>query len=204
MNVAVTDGRTSVGASLAISQLSNDALIIRLKNTLNHLSRWITPIHDLSTLENVTRRGEPSVKDVLIVMRDTEARAYALMHAIATQVNPDLDRVPRIERTEAQIVADRTSNALVIMSGLRRVRESTTALLRALPDNAWERDGYSRQERNWTIRELAEFLAASDREKLAEIDQILEQRGAREGVAAVSRVDLASITQPFPPASRQE
>jgi hypothetical protein len=126
------------------------------------------------------------------------------MHAIATQVNPDLDRVPRIERTEAQIVADRTSNALVIMSGLRRVRESTTALLRALPDNAWERGGYSRQERNWTIRELAEFLAASDREKLAEIDQILEQRGAREGVAAVSRVDLASITQPFPPASRQE
>jgi len=189
--------------SPAISQLSNDALIIRLKNTLNHLSRWITPIHDQSVLENVTRRGEPSVKDVLIAMRDTEARAYALMHAIATQVDPDLDRVPRIERTEAQIVSDRTSNALVIMSGFRRVRESTTGLLRALPDTAWERGGYSRLERNWTIRELGEFLAESDREKLAGIDQILEQRGAREAIAAVSRVDLESITRPFPPTVRQ-
>lgn len=203
MNAAATDGRRGVETGLAISQLSNDALIIRLKNTLNHLSRWITPIHDLSILENVTRRGEPSVKDVLIAMRDTEARAYALMHVIATQVNPDLDRVPRVERTEAQIASDRTSNALVIMSGFRRVRESTTALLRALPDDAWDRGGYSRQERNWTIRELAEFLAESDHEKLAEIDRILDQRGAREGVAAVSRVNLESITHPFPPTIRQ-
>ncbi|MCC7021980.1 MAG: hypothetical protein IT338_04090 [Thermomicrobiales bacterium] len=203
MNAAATDGRFSAGAGMAIGQLSNDDLIIRLKNTPNHLSRWLTPIHDLSILENVSRRGEPSVKDVLIAMRDTEARAYSLMHAIATQVNPDLDRVPRIERTEAQIASDRASNALVIMSGFRRVRESTTSLLRALPDAAWERGGYSRAERSWTIRELAEFLAESDREKLAEIDRILEQRGAREGIAAVSRVDLASITVPFPPTTRR-
>ena len=142
-----------------VRALSNDDLIIDLLQTLNHLSRWLTPIHDRSRLEVSAYRSEPSVKEIVIGLRDNEARAYALMNAIASAVNPDLDRVPRLVPSAEQRAADRTSNTLVIMSGFRRVRESTTSLLRALPDNAWERGGYSRTERNWTIRELAESLA---------------------------------------------
>jgi hypothetical protein len=77
------------------------------------------------------------------------------------------------------------------------VRESTTSLLRALPDNAWQRGGYSRTERNWTVRELAEYLASHDREMLQRIDRVLNRSGAREGIAAVSQVDFTHIEEPF-------
>jgi hypothetical protein len=177
--------------------LSNDALIIRLKQTLNHLSRWLTPIHDRTLLEFSARRSEPSVKELLIGMRDTEIETYTMMYAIASERNPDLDRVPRVEPSSIQIATDRSADALVIMSGFRRVRESTTSLLRALPDNAWERGGYSRTRRNWTIRELAEFLAGHDREMLAQVDRSLARSGARYGIARVSQVDYAHLDEPF-------
>ncbi len=77
------------------------------------------------------------------------------------------------------------------------MRESTTSLLRALPDNAWERGGYSRTQRNWTIRELAEYLARHDREMLQRIDRVLSRSGARHGIAAVSQVDFTHIEEPF-------
>ena len=77
------------------------------------------------------------------------------------------------------------------------MRESTTSLLRALPDNAWERGGYSRTQRNWTIRELADYLARHDREMLQAIDRVLSRSGARDGIAAVSQVDFAHIEEPF-------
>ena len=177
--------------------LSNDALIIRLKQTLNHLSRWLTPIHDRTLLEFSARRSEPSVKELLIGMRDTEIETYTKMYAIASERNPDLDRVPRVEPSTIQIATDRMANPLVIMSGFRRVRESTTSLLRALPDNAWERGGYSRSRRNWTIRELAEFLAGHDHQLLAQIDRSLARSGARYGIARVSQVDYAHLDEPF-------
>lgn len=180
-----------------VQDLSNDALIIRLIQTLNHLSRWLSPIHDRTILEFSVRRAEPSVRDLLIRMRDTETRAYMLMYAIASQRNPDLDQVPRSELSPVQAEADRLADPLVVMSGLRRVRESSTALLRALPDNAWERGGYSRTVRNWTIRELAGFLAVHDRRMLAGIDRVLARSGARDGIAEVSRVDFAHIKEPF-------
>jgi hypothetical protein len=181
----------------AIRDLSNDALIIRLIQTANHLSRWLTPIHDRTLLEFSPRRSEPSVKELLLRMRDTETRAYGFMNAIATERNPDLDRVPRVEPTPAQISVDRSAHPLVIMSEFRRVRESSTSLLRALPDTAWERGGYSRTERNWTIRELADYLARHDREMLQRIDRVLSRSGAREGIAAVSQVDFTQIEEPF-------
>ena len=177
--------------------LSNDALIIRLIQTLNRLSRWLTPIHDQTLLEFSPRRAEPSVKELLIRMRDTETETYSLMYAIASERNPDLDRVPRVEPSPARVATDRSAHALIIMSALRRVRESTTSLLRALPDNAWERGGYSRTKRNWTIRELAEFLAWHDREMLTQIDRALARGGARHGIAEVSQVDFAHIEEPF-------
>jgi hypothetical protein len=184
-------------ADASIRNLSNDALIIRLIQTVNHLSRWLTPIHDRTVLEFSARRSEPSVKDLLIRLRDTETRAYAFMNAIASERDPDLDRVPRVEPSPAQVALDRSAHPLVIMSEFRRVRESSTSLLRALPDNAWERGGYSRTQRNWTIRELAEFLAGHDREMLRWIDRALSRSGAREGIAAVSQVDYARIEEPF-------
>ena len=184
-------------ANPADQDLSNDALIIRLLQTLNRLSRWLTPIHDRTLLEFSARRSEPSVKELLIRMRDTETRVYALMYAIASDRNPDLDRIPQNEPTPVQIATDRSADPLIIMSSFRRVRESTTSLLRALPDNAWERGGYSRSQRNWTIRELAEFLIGHDRELLTQIDRSLARSGARQGIAEVSQVDYAHIEEPF-------
>ncbi|MBW3631689.1 MAG: hypothetical protein KY456_01540, partial [Chloroflexi bacterium] len=61
----------------------------------------------------------------------------------------------------------------------------------------WERGGYSRSRRNWTIRELAEFLAGHDREMLAQIDRSLARSGARYGIARVSQVDYAHLDEPF-------
>jgi hypothetical protein len=181
----------------SIRDLPNDALIIRLIQTTNHLSRWLTPIHDPTLLEFSPRRSEPSVKELLLRMRDTETRAYGFMNAIAAERNPDLDRIPRVEPSPAQVSVDRFAHPLVIMSEFRRVRESSTSLLRALPDNAWERGGYSRTQRDWTIRELAEYLARHDREMLERIDRVLSRSGAREGIAAVSQVDFTRIEEPF-------
>jgi hypothetical protein len=184
-------------ADSSVRDLPNDALIIRLIQTVNHLSRWLTPIHDRTVLEFSLRRSEPSIKDLLIRMRDTETRAYGYMNAIASERDPDLDRIPRIEPSPGQIAVDRSAHPLVIMSEFRRVRESSTSLLRALPDTAWERGGFSRTHRNWTIRELAEYLARHDREMLQGIDRTLSRTGARQGIAAVSQVDFTQIEEPF-------
>jgi hypothetical protein len=197
MNRSVVGERQSEAANLSVRDLSNDALIIRLIQTINHLSRWLTPIHDRTVLEFSARRSEPTVKDLLIRLRDTETRAYGFMNAIATERDPDLDRVPRVEPSPAQTAVDRSSHSLVIMSEFRRVRESSTSLLRALPDTAWDRGGYSRTQRNWTIRELAEFLAGHDREMLQRINRALSLTGVRNSIAAVSQVDYTRIEEPF-------
>src|SRR5215211_5494466 len=186
MNRSAVGESQSEAADSSIRDLSNDTVIIQLIQTINHLSRWLTPIHDPTVLEFSPRRSEPSVKDLLLGMRETETRAYGFMNAIATERNPDLDRIPRPEPSSVQNAVDRSAHILVTMAEFRRVRESTTALLRALPDNAWERGGYSRTQRNWTIRELAEYLANHDREMLPRIDRALSRSGARHGIAAVS------------------
>src|SRR5215212_45577 len=116
MNRSVVGEPQSDVADSSIRDLSNDALIIRLIQTINHLSRWLTPVHDRTVLEFSARRSEPSVKDLLIRLRDTEVRAYGFMNAIASQRDPDLDRVPRVEPSPVQFSVDRTAHALVIMS----------------------------------------------------------------------------------------
>jgi hypothetical protein len=197
MDALVALAREGNGEKARIAALSNDALIIDLINTLNHLSRWLTPIHDGAVLSYAPRRAEPSVKDLLIRMRDVEAGAFSFMYAIATQNTPDLDRVPPVESSPLQRAADRAADPLVIMSGFRRVRESSTSLLRALPDTAWARGGFSRTSRDWTIRELAEVLALHDRAILGEIDRVLDSTGAREDIAPVSRVRLDELREVF-------
>jgi len=197
MNRSVVGEPQSEAADSSIRNLSNDALIIRLIQTINRLSRWLTPIHDRTVLEFSARRSEPSAKELLVRLRDTETRAYAFMNAIATERDPDLDRVPRVELSPAQIAVDRSAHPLVTMSEFRRLRESSTSLLRALPDTAWDRGGHSRTQRNWTIRELAEFLAEHDREMLQRIDRALSRSGARDGIAGVSQVEFARLEEPF-------
>jgi len=197
MNRRSVEASTTAAANSQVRDLSNDALIIRLIQTLNRLSRWLTPIHDRTLLEFSPRRAEPSVKELLIRMRDTETETYALMYAIASERNPDLDRVPRVEPSPAQVAADRAAGPLIMMSEFRRVRESTTSLLRALPDTAWERGGYSRTKRDWTIRQLGEYLAEHDHEMLTQIDRALARSGARQGIAEVSQVNYAQIEEPF-------
>lgn len=180
-----------------IDKLSNDALIIELLQTLNHLSRWLTPIHNQTLLEISPRRAEPSVKEHLIALRGLETRAFSLLYAIVNETNPDLDRIAGPERTPIQVDADQRAKPLVVMSEFRRVRESSASLLRALPDNAWDRAGYSRRERNWSVRELAEFLAVNDRKTLRDIDSMLDRQGLRRGVASASRVRFEDIDRPF-------
>ena len=197
MNDSAVSEQESETADASIVGLSNDALIIRLIQTVNHLSRWLTPVHDPTVLEFSARRSEPSVKELLLRMRDTETRAYGFMNAIASERDPDLDRVPRVEPSPEQTAVDRSAHPLVTMSEFRRVRESSTALLRALPDNAWQRGGYSRTQRNWTIRQLAEYLASHDWDMLQRIDRALSRSGARQGIAAVSQVDFTRIEEPF-------
>jgi hypothetical protein len=180
-----------------IGKLSNDALIIELLQTLNHLARWLTPIHNQTLLEISPRRAEPSVKEHLIALRDLETRSFSLLYVIVNDTNPDLDRVPRPERSLIQVESDQRAKPLVVMSEFRRVRESTASLLRALPDNAWDREGYSRSERNWSVRELAEFLVENDRKTLREIDRMLDRQGVRRGIASASRVRFEEIERPF-------
>jgi hypothetical protein len=197
MDAFAAVAREGNGNRVRVGALSNDALIIALINTLNHLSRWLTPIHDRAVLAYSARRSEPSVKDLLIRMRDVEARAYSYMYAIATQNNPDLDRVPPVAPSPRQRAADHEADPLVIMAEFRRVRESSTSLLRALPDTAWARGGFSRTVRDWTIRELAEVLALHDQALLGEIDAVLAATGAREDIAPVSRVRFEQIGEVF-------
>jgi len=180
-----------------IGNLSNDAVIIELLQTLNHLSRWLTPIHNQTLLEISPRRSEPSVKEQLISLRDRETRVFSLLYAIVNETNPDLDRISRPHRTALQVESDDGAKPLVVMSEFRRVRESTSSLLRALPDNAWDRAGYSRSERNWSVRELAEFLVENDRKTLREIDRMLDRQGLRRGIASASRVRFDEIDRPF-------
>lgn len=197
MSALVIDRARSDLSERPVAGLSNDQVIIELLQTPNHLSRWLTPIHDRTVLEFSPRRAQLSVKDVLLQMRDTETWAYQRMYAIATQVNPDLDRLPNVEPSPRAGVVDRRADALVTMAAFRRVRQSSTSLLRALPDTAWARGGYSRKERNWTVRQLAEFLVDRDRESLQEIDRLLVQSGARAGIAQVSQVRYDAIDEPY-------
>lgn len=191
-------GGTAVDARRQlVTAMSNDALIVELLQTINHLSRWLTPIHDQTRLDWTSRRSQVSVKDLLLALRDNEVRVYSLMNAIATQVNPDLDRVPARQPSPLQREADARASALVVMSEFRRVRESSTSLLRAFPDTAWSRGGFSRSSRDWTIRQLAESLAINDWEQLGLIDIALNESGLRKSVAKVSQVSRDGLREPY-------
>ncbi|MCC6792435.1 MAG: hypothetical protein IT336_12160 [Thermomicrobiales bacterium] len=193
---AVASGPTA--ADVKISELSNDSLIVRLHFTINHLSRWLTPIHDRGRLERSIRRGEPSVKELLIRLRDEELRTFPKLHLISVNVNPDLDRLPTYERSAEQAAQDAHLSVLSILAEFRRLRQSTCSLLRSLPDNAWTQVGTSRRDHDWQVRSLAEHLASHDLDVLYEIDLTLDRVGARDGVSQASKAHLDELLRLVP------
>lgn len=195
----VLTGRTPLKAvDLAVADLDNDSLILRLFMTVNHLSRWLTPITDNAALMRSAKRGEKSVFELLQEMRDTEQVAYARMNAIANSINPDLDALPdpRYLPEKDQPGFDRSP--LSVLAQIRRLRQSSTALLRSLPDNAWQRVGTSRLEHDWQIRSLAEFLANNDTRVLHLMDVALHNTGVRQNINEVSGMDLTELMKVYP------
>src|SRR5680860_1682841 len=169
-------------AGLPISEHTNNSLILRLHMTVNHLSRWLTPITDPRPLVHSVRRGEPSVLELLQRMRDEELVVFAYMHAIANSINPDLDRIPDPRRSPERLAEGFDRSWLTVMAEFRRVRQSSCSLLRALPDDAWSRVGTSRVDHDWQVRTLAERLAHHDLDCLYAMDLALDRSGARRGI----------------------
>ncbi len=185
----------------SVRQLTNDQVVIRLINTISHLSRWLSPVHDHTRLERAVYRGEPSVKDLVLRLRDEERRIFPLMYAIATRDNPNLDELPVLQPTEADLLHDREAPVLEIQAECRRLRQSTTSLLRSLPDVSWQRTGQSRVIGKQTIRGLADQLLLHDQHVLSELDRALNRVGAREGIAAVSKVSFEELQKLSPTGS---
>jgi len=181
-----------------IQKLDNNALIIRLHFTINHLSRWLSPIHDPSLLERSLSFGEPSVKDLLIAMRDEERRVYPRMFAIVSQDDPDLDALPPVRQNESQRELDAARAPIALLAQFRRLRQSTCSLLRSTPDNAWGRDGTSRRGFDVTLRDLAEHLAEHDERYLRAMDAALDRSGVREGLAEVQKAGFDELLKLVP------
>ena len=181
-----------------VSQMNNNALIVRLLFTVNHLSRWLSPIHDPARLERSVYRGEPTAKELVIGMRDEEERVFPRLHLIATRTNPNLDKLP-VWRPNPQVHEDDQRTAtIVLLATFRRLRLSTCSLLRSLPDDAWNLKGTSRREQNVAVRELAEHLALHDYRYLKALDETLEQAGAREGLAEIQKTHLDELLKLAP------
>lgn len=190
------DGPTA--ATLPIEDHSNNSLILRLHMTVNHLSRWLTPITDRLPIEQSVLRSEPSVLDLLKVMRDEELVVFAYMYAIVNEINPDLDRIPDPLTTPQRLSSAPDKSWIAVLADFRRLRQSTCSLLRALPDNAWNRVGTSRIEHDWQVRTLAERLAYSDLDSLQRIDLALDRSGARQTINTVSGVHLNELLRLIP------
>jgi hypothetical protein len=181
-----------------IAQMNNNAMIVRLMFTINHLSRWLSPIHDPDRLERSAYRNEPSAKDLVIGMRDEEQRVFPKLHLIATRTKPDLDTLPPWQPDPRVRDADQQVPPIVLLASFRRLRLSTCSLLRSLPDDAWDLVGRSRREHNVTVRELAEGLVLHDYRYLRALDEALEQSGAREGLAKIQRAHLDELLKLSP------
>lgn len=196
--IVTQSGRTVTAADVPVSQLSNMSLIVRMHNTINHLSRWLTPVHDRELLDRSVFYGEASVKDLLKMMRDEEQRVYPKMYLIATENNPDLDRLPPRQRSESERRWDEEASALSVLAEFRRLRQSTLSLLRSLPDSAWSRVGTSRVEHDWVLRDLAELLANHDTAVLTKMDDTLDRIGARKGLSSAAQTHLPELMRLVP------
>lgn len=195
MSTSFVDVNAPIGTEqrAAIARLDNTSLVVRLHFTINHLSRWLSPIHDPHRLERSVYRGEPSPKEILIEMRNEEHRVYPKLHLITVQNNPDLDALPEYVVTPERALLDEQRDSIALLSQFRRLRQSTCSLLRSLPDDAWVRVGTSRKGQNSTLRSLAEYLAEHDYRYLRALDTALDSVGAREGLAEIQKTHLDAL-----------
>lgn len=198
MTILTQQRRDLTAADVPVSALSNDSLIVRLFNTVNHLSRWLTPVHNRALLERTTFYGQPTVKELLAELRDEETRVFPKLTMIALEADPDLDRIPPYVRRQDDLVWDANTTALSTMAEFRRLRQSTLSLLRSLPDSAWKRSGTSRREHDWVLRDLAETLANHDTLILTQIDDTLDRIGVREGLSPAARTHLDELMRLVP------
>ncbi len=182
----------------AITDLDNNALVLRLHYTIHHLSRWITPIHDRNKLERSRHYGEPTVRDLLLQMRDNEQFIYPRMYVIANASDPDLDSIPPYEPNTYTRMATKNWATVELMGSMRRLRQSTCGLLRQTPDAAWNRKGYSRKHEDATLRQLAEQLAEHDYRVLRAMDFTLWDSGARDGIAEIQTASLDELLKLVP------
>jgi hypothetical protein len=185
-------------ADVKIAELDNNSLVVQLHFTINHLSRWLTPIHDRRRLERSVFRGQPSVKELLIQLRDEELRVFPKLHLMSIQINPNLDKLPEYVRSARQDALDAGRTPLGILAEFRRLRQSTCSLLRTLPDSGWTRTGVSRREHDWQIRSLAEHLANRDIAILAQMDEVLDRNGARDDVSPAAKAHLDELLRLVP------
>jgi hypothetical protein len=181
-----------------IRNLGNNALIIRLMFTVNHLSRWLTPIHDDDKLDRAVYRGEPTVRELVVRMREYDRFIYPRMYLAAHKPGADFDVLEEPGLTPARQEHDRRDPVVVLLSEFRRTRQTITALLRTLPDDAWDLRGRSRRGVEGTIRSMAEALAMHDYRALRALDQTLDQTGAREGLAEIQKVHLDELLRLVP------
>jgi len=181
-----------------IQNLDNDRLIIRLMFTINHLSRWLTPIHDDDKLDRAVYRGEPTAKELVIRLREYDEMIYPRMFLISQQPGADLDVLddPRLSRPDVEF--DRRDTTVVLMARFRRIRQTITSLLRTLPDDAWDLRGRSRKGIEGSIRSMAEALAIHDYRVLRALDQTLNQTGARVGLAEIQKAPLDELLKLVP------
>jgi len=151
-----------------------EQLTIQLTQMLNYLSKRITPQRDMSRVDRAPARGEWSVRQIVAHLRDTEARIYPKLFAIANYDYPDLRQLPppvtTTDNTEISVFS--------VMSQYRRLRQSTLSLLRELPSDGWKRAGNDVDNRTVTVTDLVRFLIEHDAEHLAQIDQTLIARDA--------------------------
>jgi hypothetical protein len=182
----------------AVRDAGNNALIIRLMFTVNHLSRWLTPIHDDDKLDRAVYRGEPTAKDLVIRLREYDEWVYPRMYLAANTQNADFDTLddPRLVPVHNRF--GKRDTTVVLMSGFRRARQSITGLLRALPDGAWDLGGRSTKGSEGTIRSLAEAAALHDYRVLRALDQTLDQTGARDGLAEIQKTHLDELLKLVP------
>ena len=147
---------------------------LTLFHTLNHLSKRISPQRDEAKLIRPPERGEWSVRDIMIHLRDHEAAIYPKLHLMANTVHPNLSRLGETH------LADYNPDDLTlsVMSQFRRIRQSTVSLLRELPLDAWDRTGTDTDGTTVTIRQLANELVRHDAEHLAQMDATLIARNA--------------------------
>jgi hypothetical protein len=151
-----------------------EQIYIKLFHTLNYLSKRLSPQRDESRLSRSPQRGEWSVREIVMHLRDHEAAIYPKLHRMAYATHPDLSRIGPTRNSDYRP----DDSTLTVLSQFRRTRISTISLLRELPLDAWERTGIDTDDTIVSIRQMAIELIRHDGEHLAQVDATLLARNA--------------------------